>query len=106
MTFAFVTCAVGLAGNVLGMLAASTLRHVPPGTPIRPMGLAALLFFIALGTAGVGLIVAIAALMGARRRVLVWIVTAVGICLSLVPLFTSMLVWNWIVARRGLIMEP
>ena len=103
---AFVACAVGLTGNVLGMLAASSLRHVPPGTFIRPMGLAALLFFIALGTAGVGLPLAILALVSGRRRMLIWLVAVVGIALSLMPLFTSRMVWDWIVARRGLIEEP
>jgi predicted permease len=103
---AILTCVVGLGGNVVGMLAASTLRSVPVGTPIRPMGLAAFLFLVALTTAGIGITVAVIAIANGRRRRLVWAVAALGIVLSLMPLFTSRLVWDHIVAQRGLIEEP
>ena len=107
--FALSSCGIGLAGNALGMLAASSLRHVAPGSTIRPMGLAALLFLIAAGTAAPGVTLAIVGIIRgirARRRVLVFMTALLGTLLSLTPLITSRWVWDRIEARNGLVMEP
>jgi hypothetical protein len=103
---AIITCIVGLGGNIVGMLAASTLLSVPPGSPIRPMGLAAFLFLVALATAGMGITLALIAIANGWRRKLIWIVAGLGVVLSLMPLFSSRLVWDQIVAHRGLLEEP
>ena len=107
--FALSSCAVGLAGNALGMLAASTLRHVPPGSSIRPMGLAALLFLIAAVTAALGITLVAVALGGStrvKRRALFHLIVVLGALLSLSPIVSSRWVWNRIELRNRLMMEP
>ena len=70
------------------------------------MALAAFLFLVEFGTVALGLVVGMISLGTGRRRSRTVLLSLAGIALSLTPLLTSMLVWNWIVARRGLIMEP
>ncbi|HTW95471.1 MAG TPA: hypothetical protein VMD30_11785 [Tepidisphaeraceae bacterium] len=100
---ALLACAVGVAGNILGMLTACTLLTYPPGATSRPMGLVSILFLIALATAMLGLTAGIFALVISRRHTADWIIAAVGMILSLTPFFSSMVVWRLIAARRGLI---
>jgi hypothetical protein len=98
--------ATGVSGNVIGMLAASTLRHVPPGSSIRPMTLAAVLSLIAFATATIGIPLVIIGLVHARRRAVVWLIGMVGALVSLAPLPASRWVWDQIEARNRFIMEP
>jgi hypothetical protein len=96
-----ITCAIGLSGNIAGMRVASTLLAVPRGTLIRPMRLFGFLVLIALGTAVVGLPLGVRAVASGRRRAAGWMVAALRIVLSLMPLFSSALVIDWIVAWKG-----
>jgi hypothetical protein len=102
----FASLATGLCGNVIGMLAASTLRQIPPGSSVRPMSLAATLCLIALATAAIGIPLAIVGLVRARRRALLWVAGIIGALLCLAPAPTSRWVWDRIETRNRLTMEP
>jgi len=51
-------------------------------------------------------LLAIIGIVRGRRRAVVWMVAVASIGLWLSPFFTSKWVWDWIVAKNGLIEEP
>ena len=104
--FASATVLAGLLGNVLAAgLVVASLWDVPRGTPIRPMALAAWMFFVAVGTAGAAFVLAILAVVFSRRRRLVWLLAAIGWLVALTPLPVSWRILDWVVTRHRLILE-
>jgi hypothetical protein len=98
-----VSCGIGLAGHALAVFAASRLWYAPTGVSIRPMGLSFMIVLIAFGTFCLGSTCAGAAIWCGWRRPRVWLLAVLGLGLCLTPLTSSMFVWHWIVAQKGLI---
>ncbi|MDB5354292.1 MAG: hypothetical protein JWN24_745 [Phycisphaerales bacterium] len=99
-------CAIGLAGNAIVALATLvTLGPLPPGTFIRPMGLAVLAFNVAVATALVGVPLGIVGIIKGRRKASVWMTGLAGALLSLMPIFTFAAVNGLIISQRGLLLE-
>ena len=94
---------IGLAGNALAIWAASSLRYAPTGMTIRPMGVSAVIVLAALATFVLGLPWAILAICRGWRRPGIWIAALLAVVLCVTPLTAGKLVWNRIVAQRGLI---
>jgi len=104
--FAWAAVAVGLLGNLLASgLVVASLWDIPRGTPIRPMLLAAWMFFVAAGAAGVAIVLTVLALVMSRRRKMMWLVAVIGLLISPTPLPVSWKILDWIVARHGLVLE-
>ena len=94
---------VALLGHLFeACLSFGSLWSVPPGTAIRPMGLAALCFLVAVLTlviAGALLLVAICLDHSGRTRA----IAVLGVILALLPLVTASLCLNWIIRQHGLV---
>jgi hypothetical protein len=106
LRLSMLVCALSLGGSLLAMTATfQSLWPVPPGSPIRPMGLVFLWLLIAFLTALQGLILGITAIIVGRHRKLYWALALLGIILSLLPLPASRAVSDWITARHSLIWE-
>ena len=101
-----VTCLVGLLGNAAGVFfVVEGLWSIPSGTPIRLMGLTFLMFLIAFATAVVGVPLGAIGIAFGRKRRKFWIIAALGMVLSLTPIFTSEFVFHSIVRWHGLILK-
>jgi hypothetical protein len=99
-------CVIGLAGNAIVALATLvTLGSLPPGTVIRPMGLAVLAFNVTVATALVGVPLGMVGMIKGRRKASVWMIGLAGVLLSLTPVFTFLAVDGLIISRRGLLLD-
>lgn len=100
---AIVACALACVGILLPLPSFIGLYNVAPGSSIRPMGEAALIFLAGIGTPVVVLPFAICALFtrGPSRRL-----GLLAIALSAIPLPAYVILFRWIVALHLLELKP
>ena len=91
----------GFLGNGIVVASEMPLLALAPGTGIRPMGWAVLMFLVAFGTAIVGLPASLISFTSCRKRVGI-----VGLLLSLTPLPLASVLLHVIARICGLDLEP
>jgi hypothetical protein len=104
---AFIVAALAaeLIGTAISAWGAASLRFIPPGSSVRPMGAAAIMFIGWLvGAAGIPL--AIGAMFRSSGKPLAIVAAVVLLLLSVMPWFVGHAVWDHFETARGLIMEP
>ena len=86
-------------------LFATDLMTLPPGTPIRPMGLAVLLVLTSLAVSLLALALTAVALILAWRTPKAWLIAALIALVALAPLPANIAIFRGIVAYRHLELE-
>lgn len=97
---------VGVGGNALSLWAAWSLWSVPPGSSIRPMGQAALIGLASLGSAAVGVPLAVTGWVRSVNRLRSSPAVLIILLLCLSPWYAGTRLWKYIETTHGLIMEP
>jgi len=100
-TFGKIALVAGILGN--GIVIAYTIPFLTlaPGTGIRPMGWAALMFLVALGTLIVGVPSSLISFKSCRKRI-----GFAGLVLSFTPLPLASVLLHLIAKICGLELEP
>jgi hypothetical protein len=95
---------IPVAGNLQAITTVVyALWSLPPGTNIRPMGLAMWIILVGIGTPIVGISVAIVTPFLRRTRPLILWSAFFCALLSCTPLFTGMLTYRYIVEHHRLV---
>jgi len=92
---------VPLAGNLYMVIQSLVFLTFPRGTAIRPMGWTALMFMLSLAVSLLCLIFVVSWVIKTKK----YLIGALGMLLSLSPLFTTLFAFGLVVGMRGLILK-
>ena len=81
------------------------LHSAPPGTAIRPMGLAVYLFLVEVFTLLSGGILSIVTIIRWRKEPVLWLNAVAALALSVTPLWLGVYFFRWFAAYRGLVLS-
>jgi hypothetical protein len=97
---------IGLAGNGFAFYLAYQLNSVPPGSSIRPMGLAAYIMLTSGGVFIFGLFLCVLCigLSGGRWRICLLGLLAIIVCST--PWYVSKAEIDHVIAKNNLTLEP
>jgi hypothetical protein len=106
LTFGSLACIAGFLANAIPAYFVLCVLKFPPGMSMRPMIQVGMVFLGAVGGVFMVLPLAVVCLVKGRRLRLGWFLGIIGLVLAISPWFLNNGLLNWVIAKRGFVMEP
>ena len=106
LVFGITSCCTAIAAIIVPFPSILEVASYPPGTSMRPMGATAMLFLGAAAGLVIAMPLALLCLISGWRRRGGMTLGAIALLLGLVAIFGDGVVFKYIIASRGYVMEP